>query len=168
MYKKDEITIRQERTGFSKWYHDVSCPIKEAGKSQRGHIAPHLEGSGKAVINQRALHVRRIVNDPVIKWQQKWHRMTMSRLDVSFVCSPCITKLILALECRFDFISPLTCKWRPYDPIWGLLQRFGSWPHREPHSEAASWPPAWTYPDLQSPPAPSASASFSKPWRWTP
>lgn len=32
MIKLDKNTRLQTHTGFSKWYHDVSCPAKEASK----------------------------------------------------------------------------------------------------------------------------------------
>lgn len=175
----------QAHTSFSKWYHDVSGSIKETGKSQRGHITPHLEGSGKGVINQKARHVWRIVKDPAEKsrttlcfqtykgqCQKLFLVISMGDLWIPFVCCPLHCKanygIIMSSTLVVDPFSLLTYRWRCYGPTWGLRQRFCSWPHLEPHIEAVSWPPGWTYPALQSPPTPSASASSSAPWRWTP
>lgn len=175
-----ELTRAQTHTSFSKWNHDVSCSIKEAGKSQRGHITPHLESSGKGVINQRVIHVWSIVNDPEEKrrttlfqtynWQCKWRNLLLHQRRTLYL-APCITKHTrynIASSLLTDYFYLLTYKWHHDCPIWDLRQTFCSWPHREPRSEAVSWPPGWTCPSLQSPPTPSASASSSKPWRWTP
>lgn len=51
-------------TGFAEGDHDVGCAVIETGEGQRRHVAPHLEGSGEGVVDQRARHVGRVVQNP--------------------------------------------------------------------------------------------------------
>lgn len=64
-HKTNQTTVVKHITLFPKRYHDVSRAVIETGKSQRGHITPHLKRSGKSIVNDSAIHVWGIVKDPV-------------------------------------------------------------------------------------------------------
>jgi hypothetical protein len=51
-------------TPATKVDHDVSISVMDARKSQRGHIAPHLEGPSEGIIHCLWVQVRCVANDP--------------------------------------------------------------------------------------------------------
>ena len=62
------------RTVAAEVDHDVGLSVHEAREGQRGHVAPHLEGSEEGVVDGLLVQVRAVAQDPEGAGIKTWWR----------------------------------------------------------------------------------------------